>query len=74
MGGFVPFRRRVRYLSVHEVPLDVLEGRLALCAGSGWGAALRRGHLPLAVTDLAAIARAMGAPAEVIAKMAAGAP
>lgn len=59
-GGFVPFRRRVRYAAAHPVALDDLKDRLALCARASWGIALRRGHLELAPADLATIAGAMG--------------
>jgi hypothetical protein len=62
-GGFVPFRRRVRYARAHEVSLQTLKDRLELCARESWGMALRRGHLPLADADLAAIAQAMGVEA-----------
>ncbi len=59
-GGFVPFRRRVRYASVREVTLAALQDRLELCARPSWGMALRRGHLPLSETDFETIAHAMG--------------
>lgn len=68
-GGFVPFRRRVRYLHVNEVPLDVLKAQLKLCSRPNWGIALRRGHLPLEKTDLVTIARAMGVEAWVVREM-----
>lgn len=58
-GGFVPFRRRVRYEAAREVMLDDLKDRLALCASPNWGMALRRGHLLLTPGDFATIARAM---------------
>lgn len=62
-GGFVPFRRRVRYLAgVREVPLLELQARLDLCASRHWGMALRRGHLALSERDLGTIAEAMGVP------------
>jgi hypothetical protein len=60
-GGFVPFRRRVRYLTAHDVPLDDVKQRLQLCAPAHWSMSLRRGHLPLADGDAQIIARAMGA-------------
>lgn len=61
-GGFVPFRRRVRYLATQKnVPLASLKSELDLCAGPNWGMALRRGHLPLTARDFTTIARAMGA-------------
>jgi hypothetical protein len=59
-GGFVPFRRRVRYARAHEVPLDALKDRLEMCSRPNWGIALRRGHLPLSALDLATIGAAMG--------------
>ena len=59
-GGFVPYRRSVRYARGREVSLHTLQDRLALCARPSWGIALRRGHLPLAAGDLATIASAMG--------------
>jgi hypothetical protein len=62
-GGFVPFRRRVRYAPASEAPIAALQDRLELCARPSWGIALRRGHLPLAAVDLAIIAAAMGARA-----------
>lgn len=68
-GGFVPFRRRVRYLMLHEVPLDALKDTLVLCSRPNWGIALRRGHLPLVKADLITIARAMGADAHAIEAM-----
>lgn len=59
-GGFVPFRRRVRYAQARAVPLDAVRGALDLCAAPGWGMALRRGLLPLSEADLHTIASAMG--------------
>jgi hypothetical protein len=58
-GGFVPFRRNVRYADAAEVALDSIKDRLMLCAKANWGMALRRGHLPLAAVDFAVIAGAM---------------
>jgi len=60
-GGFVPFRRDVRYADACEVELDMIKDRLMLCAEANWGMALRRGHLPLAASDFAVIAEAMKA-------------
>ena len=60
-GGFVPFRRRVRYVRARSVLLERLKDQLALCARPNWGIALRRGHLALAPEDLRTIAAAMGA-------------
>lgn len=59
-GGFVPFRRRVRYLDATSAPLGPLAATLELCAQPNWGMALRRGLLPLSLGDLAVVARAMG--------------
>ena len=59
-GGFVPYRRDVRYAEVKEVALNMIKEKLALCAGPNWGMALRRGHLPLDAADFATIAAAMG--------------
>jgi hypothetical protein len=62
--GFVPYRRRVAYLAVREVPLETLKARLELCARPNWGIVLRRGHLPLSDHDFALIAAAMGVQPE----------
>lgn len=62
-GGFVPFRRNVRYVDAREVALETIKQRLKLCTGPNWGMALRRGHLPLEAADFATIAAAMGVPA-----------
>jgi hypothetical protein len=60
-GGFVPFRRDVRYERVRPVALATLAPALHLTARRGWGAALRRGHLLLDAHDFSLIARAMAA-------------
>ncbi|AKV03701.1 hypothetical protein AKJ09_10364 [Labilithrix luteola] len=65
-GGFVPYRRRVRYLPAEHVALSDIQDRLELCARPNWGMALRRGHLPLSPLDLAVIASAMGVRSGVI--------
>jgi hypothetical protein len=59
-GGFVPYRCDVRYADAKEVALDMIKEKLAFCARSNWGIALRRGHLPLDAADFATIAAAMG--------------
>jgi len=59
-GGFVPFRRRVRYLPTSEVSLDDVKQKLELCASPHWSMALRRGLLPLSQQDLSTLAEAMG--------------
>jgi hypothetical protein len=58
-GGFVSFRRRVRYATAREVPLADLKDSLDLCTQPNWGMALRRGHLLLTPGDFATIARAV---------------
>ena len=59
-GGFVPYRRDVRYAEAREVPLDMIKSKLDFCTRPNWGMALRRGHLPLEASDFATIAAAMG--------------
>jgi hypothetical protein len=59
-GGFVPYRRDVRYAEAREVRLDMIKSKLDFCARPNWGMALRRGHLPLEAADFATIAAAMG--------------
>ena len=59
-GGFMPFRRRIRYAMAREISLATLKDQLDLCAQPNWGMALRRGHLKLSPRDFATIAGAMG--------------
>jgi hypothetical protein len=59
-GGFVPFRRRIRYATAREISLAALQDQLDLCALPNWGMVLRRGHLKLSPRDFATIAGAMG--------------
>jgi EVE domain len=59
-GGFVPYRRDVRYADAREVALDAIKSKLDFCAPPNWGMVLRRGHLPLEASDFATIAAAMG--------------
>jgi hypothetical protein len=59
-GGFVPYRRNVRYADAEELLLDMIKPKLELCARRNWGMALRRGHLRLEAADFATIAAAMG--------------
>lgn len=68
-GGFVPFRRRVRYLHVNEVPLTAIKHRLLLCSKPHWSILLRRGHLLLEPPDLLTIAQAMGVDQNAIQQM-----
>ncbi len=58
-GGFVPFRRDVRYEPVRAVPIATLTAELHLTARPNWGMALRRGHLPLDEHDFERIAGAL---------------
>lgn len=66
-GGFVPWRRAVRYASQARAapiaPLLLLPG-FAL-AGPGWGARLRFGLLRIDAASMDAIAAAMGVPSAV---------
>jgi EVE domain len=59
-GGFVPYRRDVRYADAKEVALEMIKERLSFCTRPNWGMVLRRGHLPLDPADFATIAAAMG--------------
>jgi hypothetical protein len=59
-GGFVPYRRDVRYADAEEVAIDMIKQRLEFCARPNCGMALRRGHLPPEAADFATIAAAMG--------------
>lgn len=58
-GGFVPYRRKIRYQRVQPVPLARLADRLHLTASPNWGMALRRGHLGLDRHDFELIAGEM---------------
>jgi EVE domain-containing protein len=60
-GGFVPFRRDLRYERVRPVPLAALADQLHLTARPNWGMALRRGHLPVDDHDFHLIAAALRA-------------
>ena len=59
-GGFVPFRRRVRYAAATEVALEKVRDNLDLCAAKNWGIVLRRGLVPLSARDADTLASAMG--------------
>jgi hypothetical protein len=60
-GGFVPYRRDIRYEEVRSVPISALLGQLRLTANPRWGMALRRGHLSVTPEDFFLIAAAMRA-------------
>lgn len=58
---FHPFRRRVSFLPAKEAPIRPLLNRLSFTRDEpNWGAALRRGQVPLTMRDLDLIAGAMG--------------
>lgn len=59
-GGFVPYRRRIRYLDAAPAPIKPLLQELAFTQGrDNWGLLLRRGHFEIPVEDFRRIARAM---------------
>jgi hypothetical protein len=60
-GGFVPYRRRVRYERVRPIVVQALKPELHLTARPHWGVALRRGHLPLDAHDFDLISRTLRA-------------
>jgi len=60
-GGFVPFRRNVRYLPAEEAPIRPLIDRLSFIRNKGrWGQPFRRGHLEIPQVDFELVASAMG--------------
>lgn len=60
-GGFVPYRRDVRYVHRWHAPLGALSGTLHFTRpGSGWGMQARRGHFEIDAHDARVIACAMG--------------
>lgn len=61
-GGFVPFRRDVRWLDGRETPIHPLLDRLDFSAGvPNWGYPFRFGLFTVTDRDLDTIAEAMGA-------------
>ncbi|MBK3733897.1 EVE domain-containing protein [Azospirillum brasilense] len=61
-GGFVPFRRDVRWLDGREMPIQPLLDRLDFSAGvRNWGYPFRFGLFTVTDRDLDTIAAAMGA-------------
>jgi hypothetical protein len=61
-GGFVPFRRDVRWLPCRETPIQPLLEALEFTAGMrNWGYQLRFGLFAVSDRDIARIAAAMGA-------------
>jgi hypothetical protein len=60
-GGFVPWRRDIRFLDTREVPIRPLLDELSFTRGhASWGYAFRRGQFAISAEDYAVIARAMG--------------
>ena len=61
-GGFVPWRRDVRWMAGHDAPVAPLRERLEVFAGrANWAAPLRFGLVEIGPADFAAILAAMGA-------------
>ncbi|HET6762847.1 MAG TPA: EVE domain-containing protein [Longimicrobiaceae bacterium] len=68
-GGFVPFRRDVRYLGCTAAPIRPLLADLTFLPDkSRWGYAFRFGHLQIPRDDFLRIAAAMGVDPEPIAQ------
>jgi len=60
-GGFLPFRRAVRFLDTHAAPVRPLVDTLSFIRSkTHWGAAFRFGFLRVPEDDFARIAAAMG--------------
>ena len=60
-GGFLPFRRAVRFLDAHDAPVRPLVDVLSFIRSkTHWGAAFRFGFLRVPEEDFARIAAAMG--------------
>ncbi len=66
-GGFLPFRRRVRYIEGGEAAVEPLLDRLAFVRDKRrWGFPFRAGHLAISAADFAVIAAALGIDATAI--------
>lgn len=60
-GGFLPYRRDVRFFAAAEAPIKPLLHRLAFTRGrTSWGMAFRRGVFRIEEDDYRRIADAMG--------------
>ena len=61
-GGFVPYRRDVRFLPGNDAPIGPLLARLRFAAeNSSWGMLMRRGFFAIEADDARVIGEAMGA-------------
>lgn len=60
-GSFMPYRRRIDYLSARPAPLTDIQPQLHLTQEPSWGYRLRYGLLPLGAHDVQLIREAMGA-------------
>lgn len=60
-GDFIPYQRRIEYLSALPVPLDELRTRLHLTQEPNWGYQLRYGLVPLDAHDVQIIKETMRA-------------
>ncbi len=63
LGGFIPFRRDVRWFDARPAPIRPLLERLAWSRGkTHWGYPLRFGLFPIEAEDFRLIAQAMHCP------------
>lgn len=62
-GGFVPYRRDIRFVRAKAVPLARLASSLRFVGERDWGLKARRGHFAIELADLRIIAAAMGVAA-----------
>ena len=62
---FMPFRRKVEYVSCGEAPIQPLVERLSFIPDKRrWGYSVRRGHFEVSAADFRLIASAMGVDIE----------
>jgi len=59
-GGFIPWRRQIRWLEARPAPLREVAAHLELTRDPAWGWRLRQGYLPLSEADADCLRRAMG--------------
>jgi hypothetical protein len=61
-GGFVPWRRRLAFLTPRDVPVERVKQRLSFIRDNPhWGYLARRGHFEIPVADAEVILGEMGA-------------